>query len=487
MEGLRFPIATNEWQLFARVFVAVWVILGVISASHAVMYKREPKGAAVWLFVSFTIPIVGPWLYWVIGINRLERRAMRRRRKQEPHAALPDHAAAVPLTKADLTAVGHLNSLHMMADRVTRMPLVPGNRIEPLHNGEGAYPTMLQAIAEAKETVTLTSYIFDWDEVGRAFADALGEAAARGVRVHVLLDGVGAVRSFSRTGRRLIKSGAEVAAFFPLRIPLGRLRINLRNHRKLLIVDGRIGFTGGMNISQRHLLEGEPPRVEDLHFRVTGPIVGEMQQAFVEDWLLATGESLVGVGYFPSLGPEGPALCRGIISGPDEDFEKIHWLLQAAFAAAQRSVRIATPYFIPTSVLIGAMNMAALRGVEITLVLPSKLDLPYMRWAADAYLWQLLEHGVRIYRRGDHFVHTKLLVVDDRWILLGSANLDPRSFRLNFEFNIEAYDVELAMGLCQWIDGLLPACERVTLEAMDARPPFQRLRDGIVKMFSPHL
>ena len=202
---------------------------------------------------------------------------------------------------------------------------------------------------------------------------------------------------------------------------------------------------------------------------------------------MATNDVLRGEAYFPKLTAKGPALCRGISSGPDENFEIIHWILQAAFAAAQHRVRIVTPYFVPTSALISAMAMAALRGVDITVMLPSLVDLPYMRWAADAYLWQLLERGIRVYRRAPPFVHTKLMIVDDRWVLLGSANLDRRSFRLHFEFNIEAYDPGLARNLNAWLDELIAAAEPVTLEQVESRPTWRRLRDGLAKMVSPHL
>jgi cardiolipin synthase len=302
------------------------------------------------------------------------------------------------------------------------------------------------------------------------------------------VDGLGALRAFSRMGRLLLRSGAEVAAFFPLRFPFGRFRLNLRNHRKTLVVDGRDGFTGGMNISSRHLYDtGREDRVEDLHFRIGGPVVAEMQHAFAEDWALSTARVLQGEEYFPALQPVGPALCRGVSSGPDEDFESIHWIVQAAIASAQRSVVIVTPYFIPTASLLTTVIMSALRGVEITLVLPSFVDLPYMRWAADAYLWQLLEHGIRVIRRPPPFVHTKLMLVDDRWVLLGSANMDPRSFRLNFEFNIEAYDAALASRLRGWLDQTLAGLLPVTLEEMDSRPPMRRLRDGLAKLASPFL
>lgn len=473
---------------FLTVFgVTAWLVLGLVSAGHAVMYKRDPRSAALWIIISFALPILGPWLYWVIGINRFQRRASRifgvRVRPFVTAGSAPSGAV-----EAMDQAVGHLVPLRRMAERITRLPLLPGNEIQPLHNGEQAYPAMLEAIAGARSSVTLASYIFDWDELGQSFCDALGAAARRGVAVQVLLDGIGAVHSWSRVGRRLLKSGAEVASFFPLRFPLGRIRINLRNHRKILVVDGRTGFTGGMNISRRHFMATtRPDRVEDLHFQVVGPVVGEMQHVFLEDWLMATGRQLEGEAYLPPLAEHGSALCRGIASGPDEDSEKIHWLLLAAFAAAQDSVRVVTPYFVPTAPLIKAMVMASLRGVRVTLVLPSFLDLPAMRWVADSYLWQLLEHGVRVYRRPPPFVHTKLLIVDDRWVLLGSANLDPRSLRLNFEFNVESYDIALATSLSTWLDSLLVQGEEVTLASVDARGIPQRLRDGAVKLFSPYL
>ncbi len=465
-----------------------WLALGALAGGHAIMYKRDARSAALWLFISFSFPVIGPWLYWVLGINRIERRAAKMLKGRERPLLQADDFGWRAVASPDSMPVGHLTALRSIADRVTRLPLLCGNRLQPLHNGEEAYPAMLGAIEGAERSVTLASYIFDWDEVGRRFADALDGAAQRGVRVHVLVDGIGALGHFSRMGRRLLQSGAEVASFFPLRFPLGRLRINLRNHRKILVVDGRIGFSGGMNISHRHLVgTGSPRRVEDLHFRIDGPVVAELQHAFCEDWMLAKGQVLTGEDYFPTLAPEGPAQCRAIISGPDEDLEKIHWILLGALASAQQSVRMVTPYFVPTAALVGAIVMATLRGVRVTLVLPSVTDLPFMRWAADAYLWQLLEHGVQVVRRPPPFVHTKLLIVDERWVLLGSANLDRRSFRLNFELNVEAYDAELALGLSRWLDGVVAASQPVTLEDVDNRPGWKRLRDGWVKLFSSYL
>lgn len=477
----------NLYTMLTPALIAAWLILGLVTAAHAIMYKRDPKGAAIWVFFSFGMPIVGPWLYWVMGINRVERRALRRRGRQRGLLADQVGLTSEPVVR-DSLAVGHLTALRSVSDRVTGLPLLPGNHVQPLHNGEETYPQMLGAIGQATRSITLMSYIFDWDEVGREFAGALQDAADRGVRVHILIDGIGALGTFSRMGRLLLKSGAAVATFFPLRLPLGRLRLNLRNHRKILVVDGHTGFTGGMNISEKHLLQrAAPDRIEDLHFRITGPVVAEMQQSFCEDWFLATEQQLAGEKYFPPLPSVGPALCRTISSGPDEQLEKTHWILQGALASAQQSVRIVTPYFIPSQALIGAIVMAALRGVQVTLILPSQLDHQSLGWASDAFLWELLLHGVHVVKRRPPFVHTKLMIVDERWILLGSANLDRRSFRLNFEFNVEVYDLDLAASLGAWLDGLVAQSDPVTLQDVDGRPKWRRLRDGCVKLFSPYL
>ncbi|NOT02495.1 MAG: cardiolipin synthase [Phycisphaerales bacterium] len=468
--------------------IVAWLGLGSMAAGHAIMFKRDARGSALWTIIAFTLPLLGPWLYWVLGINRVKRRAIKLRAPvaAESPAAIPtDHA----LTELDVQrALGHLARLKRVTDRLSRFPLLAGNTVNPLHDGDEAYPAMLAAIESATRSVTLASYIFEWDDVGRRFTDVLGSAANRGVKVHVLLDGIGAVEAYSRVGRRLIRAGAEVAAFFPLRIPTGRLRLNLRNHRKIMVVDGRVGFTGGMNISQKHCRAApRRQRAEDLHFGIKGPVVAELQAAFVEDWYLGTDKILDGDAYFPALTPDGPAQCRGICSGPDDPAEPIHWTIQAALSAAIREVVIVTPYFIPSPALIAGMAIASMRGIAIRLVLPSRVDRRFMRWAADAYLWQVLVHGVRVYHRPPPFVHTKLMIVDRQWVFLGSANLDPRSFRLNFEFNVEVYDAGLGGRLAAWLDDVLNGSREVTLEMVDGRSMPVRLRDGMVKLFSPYL
>ena len=243
-----------------------------------------------------------------------------------------------------------------------------------------------------------------------------------------------------------------------------------------------------MNLRVGHWLEKKPPSpVQDLQFRIEGPVVAQLQEVFADDWLFTTGESLRGDKWFPPLELAGPVIARGIADGPDEDLDKLRWTILGALAAARESIRIATPYFLPDPGLISALNVAALRGVEVDLLLPARNNLPFVQWASQAQWWQILEHGCRLWLTRPPFDHSKLLVVDDCWSLVGSANWDPRSLRLNFEFNVECYDAELAGKLAGLFDARRRQARRMTLEEIDSRSLPVRLRDGVARLLTPFL
>lgn len=462
--------------------------LSLFAAGHALLMKRDPRSALGWIVVALILPLIGPLLYWSMGINRISRKA---RRWQESGRRLSGYGAFQVSHQANASPIipcetSHLRELRLLSDRIVTTSLTAGNRLTAFHNGEQAYPAMLEAVAAARKTVHLSTYIFDGDKTGRSFVEALRDAATRGVEVRVIVDGLG--EKYSRpTARKLLHgSKVQIERFLPMRQG-GRL--NLRNHRKILIIDGKIGFSGGMNIGGRHMVE--PPEtsspVVDMHFRIEGPVVTDLQKVFLEDWFFVTGNLLDDRRYFPPLATAGPSQVRAIADGPDKEFRKLSWIVMGALSCAGKRVQIMTPYFIPDRALISALITTAMRGVEVSLILPARNNLPMVHWATRSYLWELLQSGIRIYYQPAPFVHTKLFIVDGLWSLIGSANLDPRSLRLNFELNMEIYDCEFNGMLEMHFQETRSRSREISLAEMDGRPLPEKLRDGAAKLLSPYL
>lgn len=477
-------------QFWPYVAALLDVVIAIVASAHAVLYKRDTRAAIGWVGLVWLAPLVGAVLYAWLGINRIKRRA-RSLRSNRPRGDSYAGVRPCPAELLDETrgpGGTHLNSLAKLVGEVTRRPLLEGNRIVPLVNGDQAYPAMIEAIDVAARSVTLSTYIFDNDQAGRLFFDALQRAAARGVAVRVLIDDVGSRYTWPAMARQLRVAGLTAVKFLPTLIPWRFQYANLRNHRKIIVVDGRVGFTGGINIRAGHCLGWQPSHpVQDLHFRVTGPVVTQLQDVFADDWAFCTGEVLDGDPWFVGVDPDGAALARAIPDGPDDNFENLRLVLLGAIAAARSSIAVVTPYFLPDAALITSLNVAAMRGVQVDIVLPEQNNLSLVKWASTALLWQLLERGCRVWLSPPPFDHSKLMLVDGCWSLVGSANWDPRSLRLNFEFNVECYDRELAAALNQLTEGKLAQARPVTLAEVDGRSLPIRLRDGVARLFSPYL
>lgn len=466
-------------------------VLSVLAAGHAVLTKRDSRSAVAWLvFIGF-VPLLGALLYFVFGVNRIRHKAalLRRNLQRYRHQAPQPECTAEALRERLPAPLGHLARLAGVVADVVDRPLLPGNRIELLVNGDETYPAMLEAIGQARRSISFETFIFDRDDVGVAFAQALGAAVRRGVEVRVLVDAAGIRYSSPTVLPVLRREGVPVARFLPL-LAAGRLMtLNMRTHRKILIVDGRQAFTGGLNIRLGHCLKRNPKTpVQDIHFSVQGPVVAQMQEVFTDDWLFTTGEALRGEAWFPSeVITAGPVLARGVTDGPDEHFEKLLWTLLGALSLARHSVTILTPYFLPDPALVSALNLAALRGVKVDIILPSRINLPVFLWASRGMWEQVLEQGCRIWLTPPPFDHSKLLLVDGCWTLLGSANWDARSLRLNFEFNLECYDVALAQRLGRWVEARRSNAHPVTLEEVTGRRLPARLRDALARLLTPFL
>jgi cardiolipin synthase A/B len=471
-----------QWSWWA---LGVAALAAAIAASaHALVYKRDPRSATLWLIVIWLVPMLGWALYLLLGINRVRRKASAVRepvhRKRAGKAAAADR---IPRARVD-----GLEGLRALSDRITRQEVLPGNHIEPLVNGTDAYPAMLAAVDAAERSIVLSSYIFDRAGIGAMFIDALARAKARGVAIRVLIDDVYVRMSRSSAFKPLRRAGISVEAFNSPLIPARLHAINLRNHRKLLVVDGCIGFTGGMNIHQPYWRPEAPETAErDLHFRLQGPVVRQMAEVFADDWEFTTGERLEGEAWLAEPPQAGTLAARGIEEGPDEHLDRLRWVFMGALHAARRHVGIWTPYFVPDQALIAALNAAALRGVEVDILLPEKSDHSIVDWASQAHYWQVLEHGCRIWRQPPPFDHTKLFVVDGEWSCFGSANWDARSLRLNFEFNVEVYGAELAVSLHGLFRDALGNARQCTLAEVNSYSSPVRLRNGAARIFTPFL
>ncbi|HSM91614.1 MAG TPA: phospholipase D-like domain-containing protein [Anaeromyxobacteraceae bacterium] len=471
----------SPWETIAGALV---LAASLLAAGHAVLHKRDVRAAIGWVAVILLTPAFGASAYFLFGVNRIRRRALAlgpgglRARPVEP----PGQPLRLP------ASAHHLDRLARFGDQVVRNPLVHGSRITLLPGGGAAYPEMLAAIEGAQRTVTLSTYIFDRGVVGDAFIAALARARWRGVQVRVLVDAVGVRYTWPPAHAELRRADVRVALFLP-RISAWLVpSLNLRNHRKVLVADGRVGFTGGFNIRDEFAESAANPTPhQDLHLRVEGPLVAQLQSAFAEDWRFATGEPLDGVEFFPGLERPGDVLGRAIPDGPDEDFETIRWLLFAALGAARSSIRIVTPYFLPDPALVIALDAAALRGVEVDIVLPERSNLPVVGWAQTAQLWQVLQQGCRVWLSPPPFDHSKMMVVDGCWTLLGSSNWDPRSLRLNFELDVECFDTALANEVEALVRARIARARPITLAEVDARPLPIRVRDGVARLFSPYL
>ncbi len=462
-------------------------LASILVSCHAVLTKRDSRSALTWVALAWLAPVIGALLYLLFGINRLRRQVTLQNREtadwEQDQSLFCDRPALAQHLGPEQY---HLVTLAGAVDSISHRPLVEGNAVDVLEDGDQAFPAMIDAINEARLSVTLATYIFGNDPVGRAFGDALTAAVRRGVAVRVLIDNAGERYTWPSMVGVLRRRGVNVARFFPS-LPSRLFGINMRNHRKLLVVDGRVGFTGGMNIRRHHCRDAGRRMARDFQFRLRGPIVRQLQEVFFEDWYFAAGERLDGQLWFPPSRRAGKVIARGIRGGPDDNYLKHQDALLAAIATAEDSLRIATPYFLPDSTLISALSTAALRGIRIDILLPEHSNLPFVHWAMMAQLPQLLDQDINVWLSPPPFDHSKATVVDKAWSFIGSSNWDPRSLRLNFEFNVECYDRALATDLADRLDRRIRSARRLTRQDLESRALALRLRDGLTRLLMPYL
>lgn len=473
-------------------WIAVVLGIGVSAAGalHALFSKRDPRSAFAWVAVCLMWPVVGSVIYVLFGKNRIATKARRL------HGSVPiDQAARFAATPVaamlDLGVEAHYLSLAHLSEVISRRPLLANNAVQPLSNGEEAYPAMIEAIDGARHCVYLASYIFERGGIGRQFVEALARAVERGVAVRVLVDGVGVHYSVPSVLWSLRRHRIPSARYLPPTLLPPSLTINLRNHRKLLLVDGRQAFTGGMNIRSGHLVDSASPSkaVVDLHFRVRGPIVEQLEEVFIADWRFASRISIDSYAWHRQPVRTDPmtACCRVIEDGPNEDLDKLMRVLVGAIAVARERICVMTPYFLPSRELELTLQSAALRGVVVEIIMPERNNLPFVKWASYHGIGELLAAGVRVHLYPRLFNHTKLLVIDDYYVQIGSANVDIRSLRLNFEITVEVYDRRFGSAMVAHFESSRQQCRALTPEMLRRRSAPAKLVSAVCWLLSPYL
>ncbi len=471
-----------SWTL-AGIFV---VIMQITVTVHIMLHKDDVPSAIGWTGLVWLAPVIGCVAYVILGINRVRRKALRLHNGNIDIFTLTGKTAAeiekeIPPSFLQLLRLGH---------KVHPQYLSLGNHVQPLLNGDEAYPRMCAAIEKAHKQVLIASYIFNNDKAGQMFVHALKKAVQNGAKVRMLIDGVGLNYSRPNIAAAVKKiKEVEFSVFLPSKSPVNLPFVNLRNHRKIMIIDNETAFFGGMNVAEGNLLSQHPKEpIQDVTFEVKGAVIEQMARLFEEDWIFSGkkpftshAERLQQASFAYGTTP-----ARIIPDGPDGDYGKIERLCMGALSCAQKTASIVTPYFLPENEMLASLETAAMRGVEVEIILPQKSNIFGMDWAMQANFRRLLSKGIKIYRTAPPFDHSKLFLVDEAWLFVGSANWDVRSFKLNFESNMECFDSALAKKVRTIIEAKKQKAVRVSYEKHLRPPLFRTLRDNAFRLLTPY-
>ncbi|WP_169084368.1 cardiolipin synthase [Paenibacillus sp. PL91] len=474
---------------------AIIMILNIFLAVTVIFLERRNASTTwAWLMVLFFIPVIGFVMYLILG---------QKVRKRKLYKLLGDSQRIIEhtierqmrqLRDGEISfhdpAMHNYQDMIYMSLKTSYAVFTSNNAVEIYTEGNQKFDALLKDIEAARHHIHLVYYIVRDDELGRRLVKALAKKAAEGVEVKFLYDHIGSSSLPKRYFQELIAAGGQEAAFFPSRIPYLNLKINYRNHRKLVIIDGQIGYIGGFNIGDEYLgLNEHFGEWRDTHLRVQGNAVLQMQAQFLMDWnLAASGKIILNDLYFPIMSEDiGTIGMQLVASGPDTEYQQIKDAYIKMIYAAKKTICLQTPYFVPDESLMTALKIASLSGVDVRIMLPSKPDHFFVYWATHSYLGELLAGGVKCYLYEKGFLHAKTLVIDGKIASVGTANLDIRSFKLNFEMNAFIYDTQTSAKLQRIFETDMENCTKLTVEIYGKRPLMNRFKESISRLLSPIL
>ena len=489
-----------EMEYFGRNFGApelfsLFIGLSVIMISVVIFYENQrPEKTIAWLLILLVFPVFGFFLYLFFGHKFRKIRRFRKKRLlsvrefkrifEEGRGRLEDAQAYIetwmPEKKKLLTLLHNMEDAQLSFRNATQVYL----------NGNDTFAAFLEAIDGAKDHIHMEFYIFNDDATGRLFQDRLIARAREGVEVRIIYDGMGNFGISRDFIQRFKENGIQVVCFSPVFVPVINNRINYRNHRKIMVVDGLTSFVGGFNIGDEYRGGAAGFTTwRDTHLRIQGEASRHLQNIFVEDWFFLTGEKLEEKRYYPEPEEdENRAVIHVVKSGPDSQWESIMQMYFAMITNARRNLYITTPYFIPGESILQAITNAALAGIDVRLLVPARADYRLMTWATSSYMRELVEAGVRVYTYDPSgFVHAKTLIVDGEIASVGTANLDVRSFSMNFEINAFVYNRELAATLTEHFFRDLEHSREITPQDLEKKTPVRILLESLAKLFSPLL
>lgn len=449
--------------------------------------RRQPVSSVAWIMAIVFIPVLGSVLFLIFGINRVTRRTTSRSRLTNAQAGqrpqVPDY-----VWLPDSQVPSEIRQLVNLTRRISDTLPTTGNSIELLRDTNRTLGLIEQSVHRAKATIHLEYYIWQPDRTGSKLRDLLIEKARQGVCVRFLYDGFGSSGLSRRFLKPMKEAGIHTATFLPGQTFRERWSINLRNHRKIVVVDGTEAFTGGMNIGDEYLGRHQKYRFwRDAHLKISGPEVWRLQSVFAEDWLYATGESLWGRHHFPPFNTQGTVTAQTLSGGPDKDTDVFQTVMLGALNQATSHILLATSYFAPPSAIVAALENAAWRGVRVRLLVSCRWTHRATLLAGRSCYDSLLKAGVEIFEYQRGLLHSKTLTVDGRWSLVGSANLDCRSFFLNFEAGMALYDAQIASELEQQFTQDAADSRQITVEEWAHRPQYHVMAENLCRLFIPVL